>query len=179
MKKIEDIRTPTNLEDFRESLKKYCLGHKESIFIYNKKSNKKVSVDINNISKISDIYKLIQDSSKLDDVSRDCNLVLMCDISQINLEGLIMNRESVIRELKEVYLFNNQDKEERSNFLNSTPSAIEKIVSGEKVINKIDAKVHQTSMDYQILRDLYVHLFGEYFDTVTGLKKKYNLSKYN
>ena len=179
MKKIEDIRTPTNLEDFRESLKKYCLGHKESIFIYNKKSNKKVSVDINNISKISDIYKLIQDSSKLDDVSRDCNLVLMCDISQINLEGLIMNRESVIRELKEVYLFNNQDNDERSNFLNSTSIAIDKMVAGEKVINEIDVQPYKTALDDEILGGLYNHLFGSYFDTVTFAKKKFNLSKYN
>ena len=103
----------------------------------------------------------------------------MCDISNINAKDLMMNEKDAIRSLKEVYLFNNQDKEERSNFLNSTPSAIEKIVSGEKIINEIDYKVLQTSMNYQILRDLYVHLFGEYFDTVTGFKKKYNLSKYN
>ena len=36
MKKIEDIQTPTNIEVFRQSLKKYCLGHKNSIFIFNK-----------------------------------------------------------------------------------------------------------------------------------------------
>lgn len=179
MKKVEDIKTPTNLEEFRQGLKKYCLGYKDSIFIYNKINNIKVNVDINKISKMSDIFKLIQHDNNLEDISSDCNLVLMCDISHINLEDLIMNKEDIIRELKEVYLFNNQDKEERSNFLNSTPIAIEKIVSGEKIINEIDYKVHQTSMDYQILRDLYVHLFGEYFDTVTSLKKKYNLSKYN
>lgn len=179
MQKVEDIKTPTNLEEFRQGLKKYCLGYKDSIFIYNKINNIKVNVDINKISKMSDIFKLIQHDNNLEDISSDCNLVLMCDISHINLEDLIMNKEDIIRELKEVYLFNNQDKEERSNFLNSTPIAIEKIVSGEKIINEIDYKVHQTSMDYQILRDLYVHLFGEYFDTVTSLKKKYNLSKYN
>ena len=33
MKKIEDIKTPTNLEELRQSLKKYCLGYKGSIFI--------------------------------------------------------------------------------------------------------------------------------------------------
>jgi hypothetical protein len=177
--KIEDIKTPTTIEEFRDNLKKYCLGYKESVFIYNKKNRKKFSININKISKISDVFKFIKDNNVLGISDREFDVVLMCDISNINAKDLMMNEKDAIRSLKEVYLFNNQDKEERSNFLNSTPSAIEKIVSGEKIINKIDAKVHQTSMDYQILRDLYVHLFGEYFDTVTGLKKKYNLSKYN
>ena len=179
MQKVEDIKTPTNLEEFRQGLKKYCLGHKDSIFIYNKANNTKVSVDINQISKMSDIYKLIQDDTKLDGVSRNCNLVLMCDISHIKLEDLIMNKENVIYELKQVYFFNNQDNDERSNFLKSTPIAIEKIVTGEKVISEIDAQPHQTPLDDEILGSLYNHLFGEYFDTINFTKNKLNLSKYN
>ena len=179
MKKIEDIKTPTNLEEFRQSLKKYCLGYKGNIFIYNKTSNTKVSVDIDKISKMSDIYKLIQDDSKLDDVFSNLKLVLMCDMSHIKLKDLIMNKENVISELKEVYLFNNQDMKERSNFLNSTPIAIDKIVTGEKVINEIDAQPQQNALDDEILGSLYNHLFGEYFNTINFTKKKINLSKYN
>ena len=179
MKKVEDIKTPTNLEEFRQGLKKYCLGYKDSIFIYNKINNIKVNVDINKISKMSDIFKLIQHDNNLEDISSDCNLVLMCDISHINLEDLIMNKEDIIRELKEVYLFNNQDINERSNFLNSTPIAINKIVTGEKIINEIDAQPYQTALDEEILGGLYNHLFGEYFDTINFTKKKINLSKYN
>ena len=174
MLKIEDVKTPTNLEEFRQSLKKYCLGNENSIFIYNKINNTKINVDINKISKISDIFKFIKD-----DISSDYNLVLMCDISHINLEDLIMNKEDVIRELKEVYLFNNQNIDERSNFLNSTPMAIQKIVSGEKIINEIDAQPYQTALDDENLGGLYNHLFGEYFDTINFTKKKFNLSKYN
>ena len=174
MQKVEDIKTPTNLEEFRQSLKKYCLGNENSIFIYNKINNTKINVDINKISKISDIFKFIKD-----DISSDYNLVLMCDISHINLEDLIMNKEDVIRELKEVYLFNNQNIDERSNFLNSTPIAIQKIVSGEKIINEIDAQPYQTALDDENLGGLYNHLFGEYFDTINFTKKKINLSKYN
>ena len=179
MKKIEDVKTPTTVKEFRDNLRKYCLGHKGGIFIYNKINDKNFSVDINKISKMSDVFEIIKDNSLLGDTSKRYELVLMCDISHINIEDLYLKDKVAIDKLKEVYLFNNQDSEERDNFLNSTPIAIEKIVSGEKIINEIDYKVHQTSMDYQILRDLYVHLFGEYFDTVTSLKKKYNLSKYN
>ena len=81
--------------------------------------------------------------------------------------------------LKEVYLFNNQDVYERSNFLNSTPIAINKIVSKEKFINEIDAQPYQTALDDEMLGGLYNHLFGEYFDTINFIKKKINLSKYN
>ena len=103
----------------------------------------------------------------------------MCDISNISLADLMMNQEEAIKSLREVYLFNNQDSEERSNFLNSTTYAIEKIVSGEKIIDEIDAKPKQTAMNFDILSGLYFHLFGKYFDTVDYDKMKYNLSKYN
>ena len=64
----------------------------------------------------------------LDIVGLPTNLssLLMCDISKINLDDLIMNQEGAIRTLKKLYLFNNQDLEERRNFLNSTSDAIEK-----------------------------------------------------
>ena len=179
MKKIEDIQTPTNIEEFRQSLKKYCLGHKNSIFIFNKINNAKNSVDINRISKISDIFNFIKDDSKREDITGDYNLVLMCDLSHINLEDLIMNKEDMIMRLKKVYLFNNQNIDERSNFLNSTFIAIEKIVAGEKVIHEIGTRPYQTALDDENLGGLYNHLFGEYFDTINFTKKKINLSKYN
>ena len=103
----------------------------------------------------------------------------MCDMSHINLKDLIMNKEDVIRELKEVYLFNNQDNEERSNFLNSTPNAIDKIVAREKVINDLDAQPNKTALDDETLGALYNHLFGEYFDTANTSEKEYHLSKYH
>ena len=179
MKKIEDIKTPINIEEFRQSLKKYCLGHKNSIFIFNKTNNAKNSVNINRISKISDIFNFIKDDSKLEDISGNYNLVLMCDISHINLEDLIMNKKDAIMRLKKVYLFNNQNIDERSNFLNSTFIAIEKIVAGEKVIHETGTRPYQTALDDENLGGLYNHLFGEYFDTINFIKKKFNLSKYN
>ena len=179
MKKIEDIQTPTNIEEFRQSLKKYCLGHKNSIFIFNKTNNAKNSVDINRISKISDIFNFIKDDSKREDISGDYNLVLMCDLSHINLEDLIMNKEDMIMRLKKVYLFNNQDNDERNNFLNSTSAAIYKIVNTEKFINEKDAQPYKTALDDKALGTLYNHLFGKYFDTITFTKKEFNLSKYH
>ena len=103
----------------------------------------------------------------------------MCDLSNINVDDLMMNHEDAIRSLRQVYLFNNQDSEERSNFLTSAPDAIKKIVSGEKVSNEIDTRPLQTSINLEILSGLYYHLFGEYFDTVSNSKMQYNLSKYN
>ena len=84
MQKIEDIKTPSNLEEFRQSLKKYCLGYKHSIFIYSKINNTKLSVDINKISKMSDIFKIIQDDSKLGNKFSDCYLILMCENNRRN-----------------------------------------------------------------------------------------------
>ena len=179
MLKIEDVKTPTTIEEFKNNLKKYCLGNKDSIFIYNKINGKKFSVNVNKISKMSDAFKFIKNDNVLGITAREFDVIIMCDTSTIKTKDLMMNEEDSIITLKEAYLFNNQDNHERSNFLNSTPIAIEKIVSGEKVINEIDAKAQQTSMYCLILTDLYIHLFGKYFDTVTSSKKKYNLSKYN
>ena len=39
--------------------KKYCKGNKHNIFIYDKINNKKTCVNINRISKMSDLFKLI------------------------------------------------------------------------------------------------------------------------
>ena len=80
------------------------MGHKNSIFIFNKTNNTKNSVDFNRISKISDIFNFIKDDSKREDISGDYNLVLMCDIAHINLEDLIMNKEDMIIRLKK-YIF--------------------------------------------------------------------------
>ncbi len=179
MKKIEDIKTPTNVKEFRDNLKKYCLGHNDNIFIYRKKNNTKYSINVNKIFKISDILKFLKSYIKFDNVFRDYNIVLMCDISHINNEDIMLNKKNAINKLKEVYLFNNQDNEERNNFLKSTPSAIAKIVSGEKIYNEIDSKPIQTALGCQKLTGLYIHLFGAFFDTVIGYKKIYNLSKYN
>jgi len=121
---------------------------------------------------MSNIYKLIQNEGNLENVSSNFNLVLMCNISHIRIKNLIINKENLISELKDVYLFNNQDMEERSNFLNSKPIAIENILAGEKVINEIDYQPYQTALDDEILGSLYNHLFGEYFDTINLRKKK-------
>ena len=134
---------------------------------------------MNKLSKISDIFKFLKVDSAVGINVSECNVVLMCDISKIKLEDLMMNQEGAIRSLRKVYLFNNQDSEERSNFLNSTPDAIEKIVSREKIINEIDTRPLQTAINLEILSGLYYHLFGEYFDTANNPKMKYNLSQYH
>ena len=179
MLKIEDIKTPKTIKEFRYNLKRYCLGNTDSIFIYNKINRKQYKIEVNKLSKISDILKFLKVDSAISMTVSECNVVLMCDISKIKLEDLMMNQEGAIRSLRKVYLFNNQDSEERSNFLNSTPDAIEKIVSREKVINEVDIIPVQTAINLEILSGLYYHLFGEYFDTVSNPKIKYNLSKYN
>lgn len=179
MLKIEDIKTPKTIEEFRYNLKRYCLGNTDSIFIYNKINGKKYKIEVNKLSKISDIFKFLVPDSAVGIAAKECNVVLMCDISKINAKDLMINQEDAISALKKVYLFNNQDIEERSNFLNSTPYAIEKIVSGRKVIKEIDTKPLQTPINLEFLSGLYYHLFGEYFDTVSNAKMKYNLSKYN
>ena len=179
MLKIEDIKTPKTIEEFRHNLKKYCLGNADSIFIFNKINRKQYKIKVNKLSKISDILKFLKADSAIAITASECNVVLMCDISKIKLEDLMMYQEGAIRSLRKVYLFNNQDKQERSNFLNSTPEVIEKIVSREKVINEIDTRPLQTAINLEILSGLYYHLFGEYFDTVSNFEIKYNLSKYN
>ena len=179
MLKIEDIKTPKTVEEFRHNLKKYCLGNAESIFIYNKINRKQYKIKVNNLSKISDVFKFLKKDREIDITAREWNIVLMCDISKINIEDLMINQEDVIRALRKVYLFNNQDVEERSNFLNSTSYAIEKIVAREKVNKEIDTRPLQTAINQKIFSGLYYHLFGKYFDTVTDTKIKYNLSKYN
>ena len=179
MLKIEDIKTPKTIKEFRYNLKRYCLGNSDSIFIYNKINGKQYKIEVNKLSKISDILKFLKVDSAIGINVSECNVVLMCDISKIKLEDLMVNQEGAIRSLRKVYLFNNQDSEERSNFLNSTPDAIKRIVSREKVINEIDTRPMQTAINLEILSGLYYHLFGEYFDTVSNPKMKYNLSKYN
>ena len=179
MLKIEDIKTPKTIKEFRYNLKRFCLGNTENIFIYNKINRKQYKIKVNKLSKISDILKFLKDDRAIAITASECNIVLMCDISKIKLEDLMMYQEGAIRSLRKVYLFNNQDKQERSNFLNSTPEVIEKIVSREKVINEIDTRPLQTAINLEILSGLYYHLFGEYFDTVSNPKIKYNLSKYN
>ena len=179
MLKIEDIKTPNTIEGFRNNLKKYCLGSKENIFIYRKTTGKQYSLDINKISKISDVFKILKSNNLYTIFAGDFNLVLMCDISHINLEDVIRKDKDTIFKLREVYLFNNQDREERNNFLISTEGVIEKIISGCEEWKEIDANPKQTAINSNRLSGLYIHLFGEYFDTVKGSKKEYNLSKYN
>ena len=179
MLKVEDIKTPKTVEEFRHNLKKYCLGNSDSVFIYNKTNRKQYKIQVNKLSKISDVFEFLKVDSALDITAKKCNIVLMCDISKINLDDLIINKEGAIEALKKIYIFNNQDIEERRNFLNSTHDAIEKIVSGKKVINGINTRPMQTAINLEILSGLYYHLFGKYFDTVSNFKIKYNLSKYN
>ena len=103
----------------------------------------------------------------------------MCDISHIKTRDLMIKKEDVILSLKEVYLFNNQNRHERNNFLYSTPDAIAIIQSGGKIDNEKDCKPLQTSIMTPHLNGLFIHLFGEYFDTVNKSEKVYHLSKYN
>ena len=158
MLKIEDIKTPKTIEEFRYNIKRYCLGNTDSIFIYNKINRKQYKIEVNKLFKISDVLKFLKVDSAIAITARECNVVLMCDISKINLEDLMMNEEGAIRSLRKVYLFNNQDSEERYNFLNSTPDAMQKIVSREKVINGIDASPLQTAINLEILSGLYYQI---------------------
>ena len=179
MEKIEDIQTPKTLNHFKLNLKKFCLGGENDIFLYNTATGKEYKVDIEKISKISDVIELIQVKSKHRILEDDISIILMCDISHIKVRDLMLKKEDAILSLKEVYLFNNQDRDERNNFLNSTPYAIEIIKSGGKIKDEKDSKPVQTSIISQYLNDLYRHLFGEYFDTANTAEKEYHLSKYH
>lgn len=179
MQKIKDIQTPKTLEQFRVNLKKFCLGSEDNIFILNKADGRDYKVDIEKISKISDVINLIGLMSKQEIFLDDVSIVLMCDVSHIKGRDLIIKKEDAILSLKEVYLFNNQDRDERNNFLYSTPHAIAIIQSGEKIDNEKDCRPAQTSIMSPHLNGLFIHLFGEYFDTVNKSEKGYHLSKYN
>ena len=179
MQKIKDIQTPKTLDQFRLNLKKFCLGSENNIFIYNKADSKDYKVNVEKISKISDIINLIEIMSGREIFLDDVSITLMCDISHIKTSDLMVKKEDVILSLKEVYLFNNQDRYERNNFLFSTPHAIAIIQSGEKIDNEKDCRPAQTSIMCPYLNGLFTHLFGEYFDTVNKSEKAYHLSKYN
>ena len=179
MQKIKDIQTPKTLDQFRLNLKKFCLGSENNIFIYNKADSKDYKVNVEKISKISDVINLIETQSKQSIFLDDVNIVLMCDSSHIEASKLMMKEEDAIMSLKEVYLFNNQDRYERNNFLFSTPHAIAIIQSGEKIDNEKDCRPAQTSIMSPYLNGLFTHLFGEYFDMVNKSEKGYHLSKYN
>ena len=60
MLKIEDIKTPKTIKEFRYNLKRYCLGNYDSIFIYNKINRKQYKIEVNKLSKISDIIKFLK-----------------------------------------------------------------------------------------------------------------------
>ena len=179
MQKIKDIQTPITLEQFRANLKQFCLGSKNNIFIFNKANGKDYKVDVQKISKISDVINLIEVQSKESIFLDDVSIILMCDSSHINSSELMIKKEYAIMSLKEVYLFNNQDRDERNNFLYSTPHAIAIIQSGEKIDNEKDCRPAQTSIMSPHLNGLFIHLFGEYFDSVNKSEKGYHLSKYN
>jgi len=179
MQKIKDIQTPKTLEQFRVNLKKFCLGSEDNIFILNKADGRDYKVDIEKISKISDVINLIGLMSKQEIFLDDVSIALMCDLSHVKARDLIIKKEDAILLLKEVYLFNNQDRDERNNFLYSTPHAIAIIQSGEKIDNEKDCRPAQTSIMSPHLNGLFIHLFGEYFDTVNKSEKGYHLSKYN
>ena len=179
MQRIKDIQTPKTLDQFRANLRKFCLGSKNNIFIFNKSDGKDYKVDVEKISKISDVINLIETQSKQSIFLDDVNIVLMCDSSHIEASKLMMKEEDAIMSLKEVYLFNNLDRDERNNFLYSTPDAIAIIQSGGKIDNEKDCRPAQTSIMSPHLIGLFIHLFGEYFDMVNKSEKGYHLSKYN
>ena len=179
MQKIKDIQTPKTLEQFRVNLKKFCLGSEDNIFIFNKVDGKDYKVDVKKILKISDVVTLIGLMSKQEIFLDNVGIILTCDISHIKAKDLLIKKEDAILSLKEVYLFNNQDRDERNNFLYSTPHAIAIIQSGEKIDNEKDCRPAQTSIMSPHLNGLFIHLFGEYFDTANKSEKGYHLSKYN
>ena len=179
MQKIKDIQTPKTLDQFRLNLKKFCLGSENNIFIFNKANGKDYKVDVEKISKISDVVNLMEVISGQDIFLDDVRIILMCDISHIKTRDLMVKKEDAILSLKEVYLFNNQDRDERNNFLYSTPHAIAIIQSGKKIDNEKDCRPAQTSIMSPHLNGLFIHLFGDYFDTVNKSEKGYHLSKYN
>ncbi len=179
MQKIKDIQTPKTLDQFRINLKKFCLGSENNILIFNKVDSKDYKVDVEKISKISDVINLIEVMSGREIFLEDISIILMCDISHIKTRDLMIKKEDVILSLKEVYLFNNQNSHERNNFLHSTPDAIAIIQSGGKIDNEKDCRPAQTSIMTPHLNGLFIHLFGEYFDTVNKSEKVYHLSKYN
>tara|TARA_B100000900_G_C20182280_1_gene554383 strand:+ start:59 stop:598 length:540 start_codon:yes stop_codon:yes gene_type:complete len=179
MQKIKDIQTPKTLEQFRVNLKKFCLGSEDNIFIFNKADGKDYKVDIEKISKISDVINLISVMDNKEIFLDDVSIVLMCDVSHIKTRELMNKKEDAIMSLKEVYLFNNQDSYERNNFLNSTPHAIGIIQSGGKINGEKDSRPAQTSIISPYFNGLFAHLFGEYFDTAYTSEKEYHLSKYH
>ena len=155
------------------------MGSENNIFIFNKADSKDYKVDVEKISKISDVINLIEVMSGREIFLDDVNIILMCDVSHIKAKDLIIKKEDAILSLKEVYLFNNQDRDERNNFLYSTPYAIAIIQSGEKIDNEKDCRPAKTSITSPHLNGLFIHLFGEYFDTANKSEKGYHLSKYN
>ena len=179
MKKINDIQSPKTLDQFRQNLKKFCLGSENYIYIFNKADGKDYKVDIEKISKISDVINLIGLRNKQEIFLDEVGIILTCDISHIKAIDLMSKKEDAIMSLKEVYLFNNQDRDERDNFLYSTPDAIAIIQSGGKIYNEKDCRPAQTLILSPHLNGLFIHLFGEYFDTVNKSEKGYHLSKYN
>ena len=72
MQRIKDIQTPKTLDQFRVNLKKFCLGSKNNIFIFNKSDGKDYKVDVEKISKISDVINLIETQSKQSIFSGRC-----------------------------------------------------------------------------------------------------------
>ena len=179
MQKIKDIQTPKTLDQFRLNLTKFCLGSENNIFVFNEADSKDYKIDVEKISKISDVINFIDVMSGRKIFLDDVSIILMCDISHVKTRDLMIKKEDAILSLKEVYLFNNQDRHERNNFLYSTPHAIAKIQSGEKIDNEKDCRPAQTSITSPYLNGLFNHLFGEYFDTVNKSEKAYHLSKYN
>ena len=179
MQKIKDIHTPKTLDEFRLNLKKFCLGSENNIFVFNTADSKDYKVDIEKISVISDIINLIGLRNKQEIFLDEVSIILTCDISHIKARDLVNKKEDAIMSLKEVYLFNNLDRDERNNFLYSTPDAIAIIQSGGKIDNEKDCRPAQTSIMSPHLNGLFIHLFGDYFDTVNKSEKGYHLSKYN
>ena len=177
--RVKDIKTPKTIDQFWLNLRRFCLGREDNIFIFNKADGRDYKLHIEKISKISDVINLISLMTKQEIFLDDICIVLMCDTSHIKARDLINKKEDAILSLKEVYLFNNQDRDERNNFLNSTPDAIAIIQSGGKIDNEKDCRPAQTSIMSPHLNGLFIHLFGDYFDTVNKSEKGYHLSKYN
>ena len=82
MQRIKDIQTPKTLEQFRVNLKKFCLGSEDNIFIFNKADGKDYKVDIEKISKISDVFNLIGLRNKQEIFLDEVSIILLNLVSK-------------------------------------------------------------------------------------------------
>ena len=176
MIKLQDIKTPKTIEEFRNNLKKFCLGSKGILFIYYRDTKKKYDIEIKGLSKISDAFNQIDKGSI---TAKDFDIILMFDYTHLNFLSINNIDYNTIEELKKINVFNNDNVDERKNFLFSSKGARDNITTGKKITEEtIFSLINYSAMDMTILGNIYLHLFGTFYDIV-GFIKKINLSRIN